>query len=412
MKIKFLFLIIPALIYADNLKSILDFATVNNKIVNSNALTEKAKIKELESSKSDYYPTVDVGGFYQRLDDASPFAPGTTYSGYAKVGVDLYDGGRKSNTIKQNKAILDSSKYNSLAYKKSLQLQIVQDFYNIKSAKSALDALKDSNIQISAELDRVKKFYEAGTVTEDDVERLNAAYSNNIYRISSVKYQIKSLKKILGIKVGKKIETLDDSSIKIPKNLQKELSDDILALQANSSSLTYSANNISSAYYPQIKVEDTYSIYGYQDKPSMGGQEIKQLDNQNKLMLTLNIRLFDMGVISKQKESLLLQKEALQKQIEQYQDEQDVNVALALLKIDMTKAQIESAKSALKSSTIAYGTVSKKYAAGIVDYVTYLDSLSVKTNAKAQYEKALNDLQIAYASYYYYTNKNIKDFIK
>ncbi|MCD6432679.1 MAG: TolC family protein [Sulfurimonas sp.] len=409
---KLLLLIIPALMYGDNLKSLLEFATSNNKIVASNVLIQEAKKSEVESSQSAYYPTVDVGGFYQRSDDASPFAPGTIYSGYAKVGVDLYDGGRKSNTIKQNQAIVDSSKYSSLAYKKSLQLQIVQDFYNIKSAKSTLDALKESNNQISAELDRVKKFYEAGTVTKDDVERLRAAYSNNIYRISSVKYRIKSLKKILGIKVGKKIETLDASSIEISENLQKELSDDILALQANSSSLTYSANNISSAYYPQIRVEDTYNLYGYQDKPSMGGQEIKQLDNQNKLMLTLNIRLFDMGTISKQKESLLLQKEALQKQIEQYQDQQDVNVELALLKIDTTKAQIQSAKSALESSTIAYETVSKKYSAGVVDYVTYLDSLSVKTNAKAQYEKALNDLQIAYASYYYYTNKNIKDFIK
>ena len=408
MKIKFLFLILPALMYADNLKSILEFATSNNKIVNSNVLTQKAKQKDVESSQSAYYPTVDIGGSYQRLDDASPFASGTTYTGYAKISADLYDGGKKSSTIKQNKALLNASKYDSSAYKKSLQLDIVKDYYNILSAKSNLNALQDSNKQLLAELDREKKFYAVGTVTKDDVERLKAAYSNNVYRISSVKYQIASLKKLLSIKIGKKITTVDTSSIQTPKELQQELSDDILALQEQAHSLAYSAKTIASSYYPQLRVEDTYNVYGYDDKP----KGIKQLNDQNVLMLTLNIRLFDMGEISKQKGSLMLQKEALEQRIEQYKDTQNINIELAKLKIETVISQIQSAKSSLKSSTIAYETVAKKYAAGVVDYVTYLDSLSVKTNAKAQYEKALNDLQIAYASYYYYTNKNIKDFIK
>jgi len=407
-KIKFLFLILPALMYADNLKSILEFATTNNKIVNSNVLTQKAKQKDVESSQSAYYPTLDIGGSYQRLDDASPFASGTTYTGYAKVGADLYDGGRKSSTIRKNKALLNASKYDSSAYKKSLQLDIVEDYYNILSAKSNLNALQDSNKQLLAELNREKKFYVVGTVTKDDVERLKAAYSNNVYSIVTVKYQIASLKKLLSIKIGKKITAIDTSSIQIPKELQKELSDGILALQEQAHSLTYSAKTIASSYYPQLRVEDTYNVYGYDDKPN----GIKQLNDQNVLMLTLNIRLFDMGTISKQKEALLLQKEALEQQIEQNKDTQNINIELAKLKIETVISQIQSANSSLKSSTIAYETVAKKYAAGVVDYVTYLDSLSVKTNAKAQYEKALNDLQIAYASYYYYTNKNIKDFIK
>ncbi|MCD6172457.1 MAG: TolC family protein, partial [Sulfurimonas sp.] len=147
---KLLLLIIPALMYGDNLKSLLEFATSNNKIVASNILIQKAKKSEVESSQSAYYPTLDVGAFYKRDDDASPFQSGDTYSAYAKVGVDIYDGGRKSNTIKQNKAVLKSSKYSSSAYKKSLQLQIAQDFYNIKSAKSTLDALQETDKQLFA----------------------------------------------------------------------------------------------------------------------------------------------------------------------------------------------------------------------------------------------------------------------
>jgi len=405
---KLLLLIIPALMYGDNLKSLLEFATSNNKIVASNILIQKAKKSEVESSQSAYYPTLDVGAFYKRDDDASPFQSGDTYSAYAKVGVDIYDGGRKSNTIKQNKAVLKSSKYSSLAYKKSLQLHITQDFYNIKSAKSTLDALQETDKQLFANLERIKKFYAVGSATNDDVERLKAAYSNNIYKISSMKYQIISLKKLLGIKVGKKIDTLDDSSIKIPQEIQKELSDSILSLQANASSLAFTADGLNAIYYPQLRMEDTYSVYDYDRENS----NVTPLDNQNVLMLTLNMRLFDNGTVSKQKEAILIQKEALSKEIEQLKDEQNINVELSLLKIETVKAQIQSAKSSLTSSASAFETVSEKYEAGLVDYVTYLDALSIKTVAKAQYETALNDLQIAYASYYYNTNKNIKDFIK
>ncbi|WP_321778704.1 hypothetical protein [Sulfurimonas sp.] len=57
-------------------------------------------------------------------------------------------------------------------------------------------------------------------------------------------------------------------------------------------------------------------------------------------------------------------------------------------------------------------TISKKYDAGIVDNVVYLDALSSQTTAKALYETSLNDLEVAFATYYYYAGKNIEEFIR
>lgn len=409
MKTKLLLLIIPALLCADDLKSLLDFATTNNKMVVSNEITQMSKQKDVESSQSAYYPTVDVGASYSRYDDRSKNSPGDIYSAYAKVGMDLYDGEKKDNTVKQNKELLSSSKYSSSSYKKALQLQIVEDFYNIKSAQSTLNALKDKEVQLLAELDRVKKFFDVGSATIDEIDRLKAEYSDNLYQIDQVKYQIISLKKLLSIKIGRNVESLEDSCIQPPQNITKETSDEILALQANASSLTYSAKTVESAYLPQVRIEDTYSFYEY------GRDDITHpqgLANQNALMLSVNMRIFDKGTISKQKESVLLQEKALQKEIEQAKDEQAINIELATLNISTTKAQINSAKSSLESAESAFKAISDKYAVGAVDNVTYLDSLSVRTNAKAQYETALNNLQITYASYYYYTNKNIKEYIK
>ena len=81
-------MLLPALLCADDLKLLLDYATKNSDIVHTKVLTQDAKSKELASQKSAYYPTVDVGAFYERLDERSPFMPGDTYSGFVNVGVD------------------------------------------------------------------------------------------------------------------------------------------------------------------------------------------------------------------------------------------------------------------------------------------------------------------------------------
>ncbi len=85
---------------------------------------------------------------------------------------------------------------------------------------------------------------------------------------------------------------------------------------------------------------------------------------------------------------------------------------LALSAIDTSNIKIKSAKSALIAATSAFKTISKKYDAGIVDNVVYLDALTSQTEAKAIYETSINDLQIAYAVYYYYAGKNIEEFLQ
>jgi outer membrane protein TolC len=381
----------------------------NNNIVKSRLIIEKSKIEDIESVKSQYYPTIDIGGVYQRADVRSITQPGEIYNAYVNIGIDLYDGGRKSNLIKQNETLLSSAKYDTSAYKKTLQLNIVKDFYAIKSTEAHLKALEEKKNQLKAELQRIKKFYEVGSATKDEEDKLQAAYSNNIYQIEAVKYQILSLKKLFTLKTGVEVSNLDDSYLIEPTSLEKETSDSIQLLQQNAKSLSYTAKTLDASYLPQVRLEDTYSIYKY---GRYDATHLKGLDNQNVVLLSVNIRIFDKGTVTKQKNSLRLQKMALDEEIKQEELAQDINLELSISQIHTAKAQIDSAKSSLKAAISAYETIAKKYKVGNVDNIAYLDALSVKTNAKAQYEVALNNLQVAYASYYYYANKNIKEFIK
>ena len=401
--------VVPALIYANSLKDLLSEASKNNHIVASKMLNEKAKLEDLESSKNSYYPTIDIGGAYQNSNQKSTGVAGDIYSSYISLGVDLYDGGYKSSTVNKNKALVKSSKLQTSAYKKSLNLSIVEDFYNIKNVESTIKALKEKSVQLKAELKRVTSFFEVGSTTKDEIDKLQAELSNNTYSIETSKYELLALKQMLSIKTGKEIDILDDSFLKIPSFGKYEIRDDIKAMIANVDSYTYSAKSIESSYKPKLTLKNTYSIYDYGRTDSTHTSSIA---NQNKLLLSFNMKLYDNGVIKNKKNSILLQKRALQEEIKQSIKSQDISIKLAILKISTTNSQIKSAKKSLESAKSAYETISEKYKVGVVDNVAYLDALSIKTNAQAQYEVALNDLQIAYANYYYCTNKNIKEYIK
>jgi len=346
---------------------------------------------------------------YSTNEDRTPTQPGDIYSGFAKISFDIYDGGKKSALLKKSEHEFKASGFETESTKKSLSLEIVEDFFNIKSFQAAFASREEAKKSLYEQLQRMMQFVIAKVATSDDVDRLQAAYDTNIYEMESLRFKIISLKKALELKVGKDIATLDDSKFKEFVRWELELTDNIKALIANRDALISSADSLSSIYSPQIKIEDTYSIYGYD---RYDATHPKGLDNQNKLLLSLNMRLFDMGSVLKSKESILISSQALSTQLSYSKKEQTMFYELALEAIEIGRVKIKSAKSALVSAQSAFVTISKKYDAGIVDNIVYLDALTSQTEAKALYERALNDLEIAYASYYYYAGKNIEEFLR
>lgn len=408
---KLILLVIPFFVYAEGLKSLLEHAQNSNELIVSKSILADSKKSEVKSSESNYYPTVDVGAFYQRFDDASPMSPGTTYSGYAKIGLDVYSGGEKSYTLKQKKDELSASQFDYEATKKDISLSIVEDFYSYKTQESSLEARIEASHAVKAQLERMKKFYSASLATSDDVDRLQSAYDSNIYSIESIKFQILTLKKSLELKVGKSIDTLDSSSFTKVDTPDSDELDSIKSLRATQKSIINASEIIDSYYYPQIRVEDTYSFYGYDDEPSLAGFNIELPEKQNKIMATVNMRLFDFGAIGEAKQSVRLNADAMTEQIIYQDKEQKMQQNLADSRIKTAKLNIKSAASALKSSKNALETITKKYNNGIVDNVVYLDALTSQTESKSTYEASLNNLELSYALYYYYNGKKLEEFL-
>ncbi|MDD5201598.1 MAG: TolC family protein [Sulfurimonas sp.] len=406
---KILFLLLPAFMYADTLGSLLEYVAENNKLMQAQTLDKNSKQKELDAQQSSYYPTLDLGASYQSSHERSTMMPGDVYSAYAKLGFDIYDGGKRSALVEQKRSEYKSSSYDEGALKKSLSLQIVQDFFTIKSLESSHKAREEAGVSLKTQLERMRAFYDAKLATVDEVERLKASYETNLYNIEAIKLDILTRKRALELKLSKQIETLEQSHFKeMPLDALEKL-DDISALEASRDAIKSFAASIESTYYPQIRLEDTYSYYGYNNTDLTHPEGIY---NQNKILLSANFRLYDGGVLKESAEALGLNARALDKRIEYKNDEQKMYQELSHERIDTNKIKIQSAKSALVAAQSAFETIEKKYQAGILDNVAYLDALSARMDAKALYESSLNDLEIAYAFYYYYSGKNIEEFLQ
>ena len=406
---RLLFLLAPALLLSEDLKSLLEFAKQNNDLLVSSKFTQDAKAKDVDSKKSAYFPTIDIGGYYQSLDEKTPMLAGDMSSGFAKVGLDIYDGGKKSSLLDQAKSEHKASEFDTNEIKRTLSLDITQNFYALQSLNASLVAKEDAGKSLDEQLSRIKKYFEAKLATKDDVDRLQAAYDTNVYEIESLKLQILSNLKLLELKVGKKIAVLDNSSFKEVMQSEMAQSDAISSLMAKESAVISSAESIASVYYPQIKIEDSYNVYGYNRTDAAHPVGV---ENQNKILLSANMRIFDYGAMSDAKQSVMLSAKALNAQMVFKTKEQKMQYELASSRIDTSKMKIKSAQSALTSAKSAYTTINEKYKAGVVDYVVYLNALTAQTSAHGMYETSLCELESAYASYYYYSGKNLEEFIK
>ena len=88
------------LTYASGLGAFINHAQKLNGQIKAKEITVKSKAEEVESAKSAYWPTLDVGGSYSVLNPSSIVQPGRTATVYASVHLELYDGGRKAAVLK------------------------------------------------------------------------------------------------------------------------------------------------------------------------------------------------------------------------------------------------------------------------------------------------------------------------
>jgi outer membrane protein TolC len=397
-----------------SLKQYIDNAVKTNGLIKAKAINIKARQVQIDAAKSAYWPTVDVGADYSFMSPNYIVSPGQVGNVYASVNLDIYDGGRKDAILKAKDFEHKASLFEKMAFEKSITLEIVQHYYEIKKIKADIDALKERATELKAQILRVKKFKGAGLSTQEDIDKLVAVYENNNYTLQNSKLALETSQEKLQLTSGLSAKQLKRNYFKEPKNIHFEVFENIKMLQATANAVGQNVNAINAGYKPQVHLLDQYNKSHFNDELSMagvGGDEFL-VDHQNRFMLSVNMRLFDSGKMSKEGEAAKYQKLSLLSQISHAKKEQRMNFKLASKSLKTIKIKLRSSKSALKAAKSTYLVIRQKFEVGLVDNITFLDALAQRTLAYARYKETIYDYEIKKSIYYYYAGKDPKEFIR
>ena len=410
-----LLLCLPLFVLAQSygLKQFVDNANKTNGLIEAKKLNVKSKAQEVEAARSAYWPTVDIGADYSFQSPNYIVSPGQVGNAFISANLNLYDGGRKDAILKSKGFEHKASLFEKTAFEKSITLEIARHYYGIQSLKATLSALQERSKELKAQIDRVKKFKLTGLATQEEVDKLQSVYDNNQYTIENTKLAIETSEENLKLISGLPAKHLRRNYFLEPKRIRFEWFENIKILQAKANAVGENAKAIDAGYLPQVNLSDTYHSSHFDDLvPLPGGGDAFLIDHQNKVGVSVNMRLFDNGKMSKESEAVKYRKLALLSQLDQAKKKQRMNFNLAKQNLRTTKAKMKSAKSALKAATSTYTVLKQKFEVGLVDDIAFLDALATKTLAEARYKETVYDYEVKKSIYYYYAGKDPREFIR
>ena len=213
--------LLPLCVVAENysLKTLVEHANKENALIKAKSISIQSKQLEVASAKSAYWPTVDIGASYSELSPNSLVSPGKTTTGYASISMDLYDGGRKSALLNAKRYEEEAASFEKSAFEKSITLDIVRHYYNIKKYKATLRALEERSIELKAQIERVKKFKASGLSTQEEVDKLQAVYDSNNYTMANTKLAQVTSEDNLRLLTGLPVKNLKDNRFREPRNI-------------------------------------------------------------------------------------------------------------------------------------------------------------------------------------------------
>jgi outer membrane protein TolC len=116
--------------------------------------------------------------------------------------------------------------------------------------------------------------------------------------------------------------------------------------------------------------------------------------------------------MSTKKQSLIAQANEQANELLYATKKADSSFVLAQKYVQRSQKLLDAALLAYDASQKSFDTVKQKYESRLVDYVTYLDALTVVVSTTNQLNTSKRMLYYAYASYYYFGGLDPKDYVQ
>ena len=410
MKKIYLMFLTPLFLYSQNLEELVNLS-INNKIVSSSKQSLESIKDEYESVKSGYLPSLDIGATHAITDEETTSVAKNSSKAYGSISYELYDGGKKSDTYDSYESTIKSNQESLEALKNEISLDVITKYYNYLSYISQKEAKLKEIEQLDSQLTRLSRFLDAGTTTQDEVEKIISTLENSKVTLQEIELEMITILHNLEYITGQKVSIDIGSSIKEPENeIKTDSRADLKAKEYAIESKLSNARSEKSANLPTITLDNTYTYYdpNYDNK----SYQNNALEHQNILSANLKWNLFSFGETKYKYESKFKEYLSSKLTYEYERNKADIDLQLAIKAYEISKSKIKSSQANLKAATTAYEIIKSKYENGLVDNISFLTSLSEKFAALSQLKKSQNDLEIKKANILYHSGKKLGEYIK
>ena len=408
-KIYFTFLV-PIFLYSQNLEELVNL-TIENRLVESSKQNLDALKDEYKSVQRGYLPKLDAGASYSINEHEYPNNPKKRANAYGSLNYLLYDGGKKYDIYDGYETNIKSGEKSLDALKNNLSLTVIQYYFDYLSLEAKKDAKQKEIEQLTAQEDRIGRFYNAGTTTEDELQKIVSRLQNAIVELQEIELNIITITHNLEYITGTQVSITDGSKLEDINNLiQKNPRFDIQALDLSTQSKQSIAQAQKSGYYPTITLDNTFNYYDNNYDRKINDTDIN--NHQNVASANMKWNLFSFGQTKYQYESKQKEYLASRSNFEYEKNKADVDLQLALKSYNIAKAKIKSTEATLKAAQSAYEIIKSKFENGLIDNVAFLQSLTEKYDAISQHKKAINDLEVKKATIIYHSGEKLQEYIR
>ena len=406
-KLYFIFLT-PLFLYSQNLEELVNLS-IQNKLVDSSIQNLDSIKDEYRSVKSSYIPSLDVGAGHSITDNETASLAKNSSKAYASLNYVLYDGGKKSDIYDSYESTIKSADESVLALKNEIALNVINYYYDYLSNISKKEAKIKEIEQLDSQLQRLSRFLDAGTTTEDEVQKIISRLENAKVVLQEIELNMQTIVHNLEYITGQEVNIQSGSSIsEFKSDNEKDLRFDLKSIEFDLQTKLANSRSEKSAYLPTITLDNTYTYYDN----NYEGNYSNDLEHQNILSANLKWNLFSFGKTKYKYESKYKEYLSEKSKFEYEKNKADTDLKLALKAYDISKLKIKSAEANVKAADATFDVIKSKYENGLIDNVAFLESLSEKSDALSQLKTSQNELEIKKANIIYHSGKKLQEYIK
>ncbi|EPR0138176.1 multidrug efflux RND transporter outer membrane subunit CmeD [Campylobacter jejuni] len=408
----------PLAMLASNLHEFIALSQNNESYLIKQMQSEQANLDK-EQAFRNYLPSLSLNSAYV-ANNKDRFIIDPQESLFAKVSLNflLFDGGAREANLRALESREKLSFLDKEQNKNYLALNAITLYFNTLSLEKILLANQQKVSFLKSTFKRLQKFYDAGLSSKDELESIKAKYHLSLLELSQNELKLANIQK--------EIKILSDTDFKVQgnaflENPQQEKSQnyEVMIAKEQINLAKESVNLAKAEYFPKFYIQDNFNFCKNNYNPkvpapfaNLADQFLEKYSQGNQFILGMEWKIFDFNARAKEveKERLNVQIANANARFSERKNKEELNYLDKSLKV--LQEQILALNLSLNAANLAFESVDKKYQAGLVSYVEYLQALEAKFKAQSDLELAKNEFEITKANYYFNAGIDLNSKVK